>query len=63
MDEITVHLFLGEDDRYHYRIYDCAPEDVIGEQPVDRGVCEMSMSTALGIAIDITKSYLRRLRK
>lgn len=63
MDEITVHLFLGEDDRYHYRIYDCAPEDVVNNRPVESNICEMSMSTALGIAIDNTKSYLRRLHK
>ena len=63
MDEITVHLFVGSDERYHYRIYDCGPEDVVDNRPVDSSTCEMSMSTALGIAIDNTKAFLRRLRK
>ena len=63
MDEITIHVFVDADGNYQYNIYDCPPEDVETSRPIDGGTCEMTMSSAMGIAIDHTKSLLRRLRK
>lgn len=62
MDEITIHLFIDRDGNYQYRVYDCPPEDVVDTRTIDEGICEMTMANAVGIAVDKTKSLLRKYR-
>jgi hypothetical protein len=62
MDELTIHLFIDSEGNYQYRIYDCAPEDVPENRSIDGGVCSMTMANAVGIAIEQTRTLLRRFR-
>lgn len=62
MDEITIHVFVDSEGNYQYSIYDCAPEDAADSSPRDGGVIDMNMSSALGIALEHTRSYLRHNR-
>ena len=62
MDELTIHLFIDSEGNYQYRIYDCPPEDVLNNRSIDGGVCQMTMATAVGIAVEQTRTLLRRFR-